>query len=61
MEEIDIATIKQRSIRGIFALTSRTFFIQFVSFLANFILTIFLTPATFGVFFVGHHGAPLSC
>lgn len=52
MEEIDIALITQRSIRGIFALTSRTFIIQIVSFLANFLLTIFLTPAIFGVFFV---------
>lgn len=52
MEEIDIALIKQRSIRGIFALTSRTFLIQVVSFFANFILTIFLTPSIFGVYFV---------
>jgi O-antigen/teichoic acid export membrane protein len=52
MEEIDIAHIKQRSIKGIFALTSRTFVIQVISFVANFILTIFLSPAVFGVFFV---------
>lgn len=52
MEEVDIALIKKRSIKGIFALTSRTFVIQIVSFLANFILTIFLSPSVFGVFFV---------
>ena len=52
MEEIDIALITQRSIRGIFALTSRTFFIQLISFAANFLLTIFLTPAIFGVYFI---------
>jgi O-antigen/teichoic acid export membrane protein len=52
MEEIDIALITKRSIRGVFALTSRTFVIQIISFLANFILTIFLSPAIFGVFFV---------
>jgi O-antigen/teichoic acid export membrane protein len=52
MEEIDIALITKRSIRGVFALTSRTFVIQIVSFLANFLLTIFLSPAIFGVFFV---------
>lgn len=52
MEEVDIAHIKQRSIKGIFALTSRTFVIQLISFIANFILTIFLSPAVFGVFFV---------
>ena len=52
MEEIDIALIKQRSIKGIFALTSRTFVIQIIGFLANFSLTIFLSPAIFGVFFL---------
>ena len=52
MEEIDIAQIKKMSIRGIFALTSRTFLIQVVGFLATFILTIYLTPETFGIFFV---------
>lgn len=52
MEEIDITLIKQRSIRGVFALTSRTFIIQVVSLLASFILTIFLSPSVFGVFFV---------
>ncbi|HUD05232.1 MAG TPA: oligosaccharide flippase family protein [Patescibacteria group bacterium] len=52
MEEVDIAVITKRSIRGVFALTSRTFVIQIVSFLANFLLTIFLSPAIFGVYFV---------
>lgn len=52
MEEVDIALITKRSIRGIFALTSRTFTIQIISFISNFLLTIFLTPAIFGVYFV---------
>lgn len=52
MEEVDIALITKKSIHGIFALTSRTFFIQVVSFFANFLLTIFLAPSIFGVFFV---------
>ena len=52
MEEIDIALITKRSIRGVFALTSRTIVIQVVSFIANFLLTIFISPAIFGVFFV---------
>lgn len=52
MEEIDIALIKKKSIHGILALTSRTFFIQVVSFVANFLLTIYLAPEMFGVFFV---------
>ena len=52
MEEFDIAAVTKRSIRGIFALTSRTFTVQIVSFATNFILTIFLSPAVFGVYFV---------
>ncbi len=52
MEDVDIAHITRRSIKGVFALTSRTFVIQLVSFIANLILTIFLSPAVFGVFFV---------
>lgn len=52
MQEIDIALIKKRSIKGIFALTYRTFAVQVLGFGANFILTIFLTPAIFGVYFV---------
>jgi O-antigen/teichoic acid export membrane protein len=52
MEDIDIALITKRSIRGIFALASRTFFLQIISFAGNFLLTIFLSPSSFGVFFV---------
>jgi O-antigen/teichoic acid export membrane protein len=52
MEEVDIALVKKRSIKGIFALTSRTFVVQLVSFASNLLLTIFLSPAVFGVYFV---------
>ena len=52
MEELDIARITKKSIHGIFALTTRTFFIQVVTFVANLILTIILAPSVFGVFFV---------
>lgn len=52
MEELDIASVTKRSIKGIFALTSRTFTVQVVSFFTNFVLTIFLSPAVFGVYFV---------
>jgi O-antigen/teichoic acid export membrane protein len=52
MEELDIALITKKSIHGIFALTTRTFFIQIVSFFSNFLLTILLAPSIFGVFFV---------
>lgn len=52
MEEIDIATIKKKSLSGIVALTSRTFVLQLIALGATFLLTIFLNPATFGIFFV---------
>lgn len=52
MEELNIALITKRSIRGIFALVSRTFTVQLISFSANFLLTILLSPSAFGVFFV---------
>jgi len=52
MEEIDLATIKKRSVAGVVALTSRTFFLQVVNFAAMFLLTVFLVPEVFGVFFV---------
>jgi len=34
------------------ALTSRTFLLQLIAFGATFLLTIYLTPAVFGIFFV---------
>jgi len=52
MEEIDIATIKKKSLSGIVALTSQTFLLQVVAFGATVLLTIFLTPSIFGIFYV---------
>ena len=52
MEEIDIATIKKKSLTGILALTSRTFLLQIIGFASTFLLTIFLNPATFGIYYV---------
>ncbi len=52
MEEIDIEAVTKRSIRGVFALVSRTFAIQVIGLIANLLLTIFLSPSIFGVFFV---------
>lgn len=49
MEELDIAAVTKRSIHGIVALVSRSFFIAILAFVANFLLTIFLTPAIYGV------------
>jgi len=52
MEEIDLARIKKKSLSGIVALTSRTFILQLIGFVATFLLTIFLTPSIFGIFYV---------
>lgn len=52
MEEVDITAVTRRSIRGVFALTSRTFTIQIITFFSNFLLTIFLSPQVFGIFYV---------
>ncbi len=52
MEEIDIASVTKRSIKGILALSSRSFVIQLINFSSNLLLTIYLSPSVFGVFFV---------
>lgn len=52
MEDVDIALLKKKSLTGIVALTSRTLVLQIIAFGATFLLTIFLTPAIFGIFFV---------
>lgn len=52
MDDLDIAAIVNRSIHGIFALVSRTLFIQIIGFVVNFLLTVYLSPSVFGVYFV---------
>lgn len=47
-----VEAIAKKSVRGLFALISRTFFVQVLSIIASLILTIYLTPEAFGVFFV---------
>lgn len=52
MADIDIEIIKKRVVVGVVALTARTFLLQVVAFGATFLLTIFLSPETFGIFYV---------
>ncbi len=52
MPDIDLDVIKKRSVVGVVALTARTFVLQVVAFGATFLLTLFLTPDIFGVFYV---------
>lgn len=50
MEELDIAAVTKRSIHGVFALVTRSFFIQIINFLVNIFLTIYLSTTAFGVY-----------
>ena len=50
--EIDLHQVKTRSISGVLALTSRTFLVQVISFIATFFLTVFLSPQDYGTFFL---------
>lgn len=52
MEDLDIAAVTKRSIHGVFALVTRTFIVQAITFIVNFLLTIYLSPSIFGVYFV---------
>lgn len=52
MQDIDIALFKHRTLSGIVALTTRTFVLQFISLGATLLLTIFLSPSIFGIFYI---------
>ncbi len=52
MQETEFTEIKGKIVGGVFALTTRTFILQIISFTATFILTIILDPAVFGIFAV---------
>jgi O-antigen/teichoic acid export membrane protein len=52
MEELDIATVTKRSIRGVFALVSRTFVIQIISLAVVTVLYAVLAESEIGIFFV---------
>ena len=52
MGTIDIEQLKRKSIVGVVALTTRTFILQVIAFSATFLLTLFLTPEIFGIFYV---------
>jgi O-antigen/teichoic acid export membrane protein len=48
--EINLDTIKKRAVRGIALLTGRTLLLNIISFLAQGLLWIFISPSEFGVF-----------
>lgn len=51
-EEITLEVVKRRAVSGVIALTTRTFFLQAVTFVATFALTVYLDPAEYGIFFL---------
>lgn len=52
MEDHDIVVVARKSVKGVAALTSRTFIVQILAIVANFILTVYLSPEHFGIFFL---------
>ena len=52
MDEFTLDAVARKSVRGIFALISRTFLIQILGVVASFVLTVYLSPANYGVFFI---------
>ncbi len=51
-DQLDTHLLKKRSIIGALAFTSRTAILQAVALIAVFLLTIFLSPEEYGIFFV---------
>jgi O-antigen/teichoic acid export membrane protein len=52
MEDTDLQIVAKKSVSGIFALVVRTFLVQILTVVSNFVLTIYLEPSMFGIFFV---------
>lgn len=50
--EISLEAVKQRAVRGVAVLTGRTFVLSLISLVATGILTVFLDPSEFGVFWI---------
>lgn len=50
--DIDLADVKRKSIKGVVALTTRTFLVYLVSIWATFYLTVLLSPSEYGTFFL---------
>lgn len=50
--ELTLETVKHRAVSGVLALTGRTFILQAVALVATFLLTVFLDPTQYGIFFL---------
>ena len=51
-EALTTTEIKTRSVSGVLALISRTFIVQVISFVATLLLTLYLDPQTYGIFYL---------
>ena len=51
-DEITLEAVKQRAVKGIAVLTGRTFFFSLISLFATGLLTFYLAPSEFGVFWI---------
>lgn len=52
MEDFDLNIVAKKSIRGVFALVTRSFLVYALGIIANFVLWAYLDPSTYGVFFI---------
>ncbi len=50
--EMTLEMVKMRALKGVLVLTGRTFFLNALSFFATLLLTIFLEPKDFGIFWI---------
>ncbi len=51
-DTLTVSEVKTRSISGVLALISRTFIVQIISFAATLLLTLYLDPQTYGIFYL---------
>lgn len=51
-QDLTVEVVKKRTVKGVLILTGRNILIQAVSFFSTAMLTIFLLPSEFGVFFI---------
>src|SRR5581483_4622416 len=52
MEDFDVDVVAKKSVKGFFALSSRTFLVKVLLIITNFVLTAKLEPSVFGVYVV---------
>jgi O-antigen/teichoic acid export membrane protein len=52
MDDFNLELVAKKSVTSVIALVSRTFLIQVLGVIASFILTVYLSPSDFGVFFI---------